>query len=155
MPATSPEPIRWRILAGVAARLDTMKTPGGVYYQAPALVTLSLLAPSQYSAFPVFGVTRSSGSRLDLVSKPGLFSHDFLLEVGCYAISTDEAVPVGYVLERHWDDHLRCLREDRTLGGIVKELEPVGELETDEGGTDPRGWWFQPWRAVASQALGT
>ena len=149
-------PIRDRIKDALVARLYTIKE-GGDYWTTPALVTRQLLAIDQYktelATGPVLGVMRGSGSTLEQIAQPAEFEHGLVVSVWGYVRGTDLA-PADPALERLWDDVARCLLQETTLAGLVRDIRPTGTLDTDDGALEPHGFFAQDWLVTADQTIG-
>lgn len=159
------EPIREQILAAVTTQLGTIVagvTVGDyVYALTPVVVSRVPLAAKQYedelrtSGGPILGVTRGSESLLTVQAHrtdgAAPFIDEFRFLVVAYVRAID-GVLAGTLLERAWEDHVRCLREDPTLTGLIDDLRP--ELtETDDGELEPEGWFRQRWVAEVVRDL--
>jgi hypothetical protein len=151
-----PEPIRERVLAAVASRLQTIQA-GETYWTSP-IVDRALLALTQYTARldagdRILGVLRSSLSTYRTVAHD-LMGHEFRFAIWGY-VKADGTVGAGTWLERLWADHVRCLLADPGLGGLVRDLapDPEGTTDTDEGALEPYAAFTQDWLAQMHEAV--
>ena len=148
-------PIRDRIKDAMVARLYTIKA-GAEYWSTPSLVTRKLLAIDQYKAElaqgPVLGVMRSSGSRLEQIAQPAEFEHGLIVTVWGF-VRGDGVTDADTALERLWDDTVRCLLNETTLAGLVRDLYPEGPTDTDGGALEPLAYFAQDWLVTANQSI--
>jgi hypothetical protein len=148
------EPVRERVKAAMATRLATIATEPG-YLTVPALVTRAPLAIDQHRADlaqgPVLGVTRSSGSTYDQETQTSRLHRVVVAVIGY--VRGMAALPADTALERLWEDHLRCLRGDPTLGGLARDCEPLGGTETDEGALEPSALFVQDWLVTVEEPV--
>lgn len=146
-------------MEAVKARLDGIAQDAALW-TTPVLVTLSLLDITQYpkelDQGPVLGVVRASGSTYESESLTTDL-HGLVVTVWGYVRGID-GVPAGEWLERLWDDHRRALLAEtlasgasETLGGLVRDFRPSGELLTDDGGAEPDAWFRQDWLATLTE----
>lgn len=161
------EPLRERIKAAIVAQLQTIRA-GSVaygnqqapitvdYWYTPQLITRTLLSPDQYKAELaqgyVVGVLRSLDSTLERLGSLGPFEHQLAIDLVAYARG-DAVAAADTKLERIWDDQRRALLVDDTLGGLVANLRPSGQMETDRGLWEPEGFFRQPWLARALEPV--
>ena len=167
-------PFRAQIIQAIEARLATI-TAGTLVYTdpgrniryrlTPKTVTRSVLPMDQYEPkddWPLLGIMRWAGSTVAKDMHTGahgrlVYEHALSLQIrgyvrGDHPILTD-AVLAGDLLEDLWADHFACLTVDPTLGGLVDDFGPVGELETDQGALEPDAYFIKPWLARASAEL--
>lgn len=149
------EPVRERVKAAIAARLETIPAVGApTYLTVPALVTRSLLSIDQYptelESGPVLGVARSSGSTFEQATMTSR-RHRIVVTVWGYVKGGD--VIAETLLERLWDDVARCLLADPRLGGTVMDLDMIGATETDDGALEPLGFFAQDWAAIVDEQM--
>lgn len=146
------EPFEEKVMAAIADRLTTIQA-GAQYWTTP-IVDPALLSIDQYktsTAFPRLGVEPGSGSTFEAVSHDRRL-YDVRITVWGY-VWGDSAVPARTQLNRLSSDVRTCLLADRSLGGLVQELEPEGGRDTDEGLLEPLGVFQQSWRARAVAAV--
>lgn len=150
------EPLRERAMAAMATQLDTIAT-GATYWTTPD-VTRALLGIKQYTTLqgvPLLGVVRASGSQLERVERGRGYRHAFRVTVWGYVEGTANE-PVATRLERLWDDHVRCLLADPTLGlgTLLADCRPDGLTDTDNGVLEPQAWFAQDWLILAHEIIG-
>lgn len=153
MPPTL-SPIRDRIKDAMVARLYTIKE-GAEFWTTPSLVTRKLLAIDQYKVElaqgPVLGVMRGNGSTLEQIAQPAVFEHGLWVTVWGYVKGGD--VPADTLLEYLWDDMTRVLLAETTLAGLVRDVQPIGTLDTDGGVLEPLAFFAQDWLIAADQDI--
>lgn len=152
----SVEPLRERAMAAMAMQLDTI-AEGSSYWTTPD-ITRALLGIKQYPTLqttPILGVMRSSGSTLTRVERGRGYRHEFRITVWGYVEGT-EFERVATRLERLWDDHVRSLLADPTLGlgHLVTDCRPDGVTDTDNGVLEPQAWFAQDWLILAHETIG-
>ena len=144
------------------------------YWTTPSLITRSLLWLPQYDqplvagdpatqldAGPVLGVVRASGSEFTRVMHTDPqgpvaagYEHQIRFTLWGYVKATATVI-AATLLERLWQDTVECLLVDPTLAAraadaepITMKLEPLGDLDTDDGAMEPLGFFAQDWLAV-------
>jgi hypothetical protein len=153
------EVLQERIMVAIRDRLDAINGSPN-YWTVPTLVTRSLLALDQYKdgQFPILGVMRASGSMFTQTGHDRVYDHKIEVAVWGYVLGDSEATIGGTLadtwLNRLWDDHVKCLLADTSLGGLVSDLMPDPDLprDTDDGTREPRGFFRQHWRVLAREA---
>lgn len=161
------EPLEERIAVAMLERLRTIQAgtvnyedpdpPASVvYHTTPALVTRSLLEIDQYSDFPVYGLTRGSGSTYKLLT-PTKAERHLVFNIEGYVQGDVEAVAGAVLahtrLARAWEDVRNCFRSNQTLNRLVLSVLPDGEMDTDDGALEPQGWFRQPYRIHVNETL--
>lgn len=166
-------PVRWQAMVAMATQLATIQmgpviygAESVTYFTTPSLVTLSLRGIAQYNqplaagnpatqldAGPVLGVTRSSQSTLRRLLRSGgraAYESYQRVTVEGYIKAADGKL-AGEWIEGLIEDHMAALLVTPTLGGLATlDIEPVDELDTDNGALEPHAYFAQDWRVVVS-----
>jgi hypothetical protein len=141
------EPAREQILAAIASTLGTMtgiRPWGGSYKNDPVIERRMKVLP-QIVQFPHLCIVEGAGSTLtfqDTGGGTGRYLHEFRVSIYGY-VKGDDVVPRSTWLQRLWDDVVRTLLAQARLGGVARDLRPVGELDTDEGQLETVGVFAQ------------
>lgn len=130
---------------------------GGPYPNLPRVERVAITI-DQAPESPHLFVIEGSGSTLLVEATGGAgnahFVHQFRVLIGAYVKGDDQVVRSTW-LQRLWDDVVRTLVLNETLGGLCRDLVIDGPLETDEGEYEPYGAFSQPITITIDEQMST
>lgn len=142
------EPVRDQALDQIVLKLKGMtgNRPWGGAYPNNPVVERKWREVTAVNEFPHLCVVEGPGSTFAQEATgsatQAMHLHEFKVMVYGY-VKADGAVTRSRWLQRLWDDVVRTLIGDSTLGGVVRDMTIDPNVETDEGELEPTGAFAQ------------
>ena len=152
------ESVREQALVQVVAKLATMTgtRPWGGSYPSDPVVEREYKTLETVNRFPHLIVIEDDGSPFEPFEVgpggDGHFKHGFNFQVYGYVARSNGQTRSTW-LQRLWDDVVRTIQKNRSLGGVASDVIVLPDLVVDGGDSEPVGGFRQGFAAVLYESM--